>query len=99
MFRIKCSQRNIQKRIVIVMALLCLMICTVDMQLYLEHQITVNIVAHIATYHRLNQQENYFNMPLSELMDVVVISQPDVCPSSHLLNFRCFYPNWVRELA
>jgi hypothetical protein len=43
--------------------------------------------------------ENYFDMSINELMDVVVISQPDVQPSSYLLNFRYFYPDWVWDLA
>jgi hypothetical protein len=82
------------------MALLCLIICTVNVQFYLERQVAINIVTHRSAYsNKLNQQQNYFNMPLNELMDVVVISQPDVRPSSHLLNFRYFFPDWVWELA
>jgi hypothetical protein len=100
MVRIKCSRRNIQIRIVIVMVLLCLIICTVNVQFYLERQVAVNIVTHrSACSNKMNQQQNYFNMPLNELLDVVVISQPKVRPSSHLLNFCHFYPVRLLELA
>jgi hypothetical protein len=82
------------------MVLLCLIICTVNIQLYLERKVAVNIVTHrAACADKLNQHKKYFNMPLNELMDVVVISEPKVRPSSHLLNFRYFYPDRAWELA
>jgi hypothetical protein len=92
MFRVKYRQRNIQKRIVVTLALLCLMACAVDMQLYLEHQIAVNIVTHTISCHMPNQHESYFNMSIYELMDVVVISQSDVRSSFLLLNLHYYLP-------
>jgi hypothetical protein len=99
MFRIKFKRRNFQKRIAVALALFCLLACAVDIQLYLEHQIAVNIVHHSISCHMPHWPENYFDMSINELMDVVVISQPDVQPSSYLLNFRYFYPNWVWDIT
>ncbi|MFZ0034959.1 MAG: hypothetical protein WAK60_08250 [Sedimentisphaerales bacterium] len=76
MFERKYRQRNIQERMVIAVALLCLVVCAVNVQLYLEHQIVVNIVAHTETCTgKLNQQKKFFNMPINELMDVAVTSR------------------------
>jgi hypothetical protein len=100
MFRVKYNQRNIQRRIVIALALLCVVTCAVNVQFYLERQVAVNIVTRAAACaNKLNQHRNYFNMSLTELMEVVVVSQSDVRPSSHLLNFHCFHPDWVQEPA
>ena len=96
MFRIKYKQRNTQKRITIALVLICLVVCSVDVQLYFEHQ----ILAHIVTCtNKLDQRENYFNMSINELMDVVVVPQSDVRHSSFLLNFPCYYPNWAQQPA
>jgi hypothetical protein len=96
MFMVKYKQRDIQKRITIALVLICLAVCTVDVQLYFEHQ----ILAHIVTCtNRLNQQENYFHMSINELMKVVVVSQLDIRHSSFLLNFPCYYPNWIQQPA
>ena len=93
MFRIKYKQRNTQKRITIALALLCLVVCAVNVQLYFEHQISAHIVT---CTNKLDQQENYFNMSISELMDVVVVSK-DVRRSSFLLNFLCYYPDLAQQ--
>lgn len=75
MFKIKFNQKNAQKRMVIVMTLLCLMTCAVNVQFYLEYQVAVNIVAHkTACLSELNRNKNYFDMPINELMDVAVVS-------------------------
>jgi hypothetical protein len=96
MLMIKYKQRNTQKRIVIALALLCLIACSVDVQLYLERQ----IVAHTVTCkNRFDQQENYFNMSLNELMEVVVVSKLVEQPSYFLLNFHCYHPDWVQQPA
>jgi hypothetical protein len=96
MFRIKYKQRNTQKRIVIVLALLCLIVCSIDVQLYLERQ----IVAHAVTCtSRLNQQGDFFDMSLNELMEVVVVSRTEERPSSFLLNFHCYHPDWAQQPA
>jgi hypothetical protein len=96
MFMVKYKQRDIQKRITIALVLICLAVCTVDVQLYFEHQ----ILAHIVTCtNRLNQQENYFHMSINELMKVVVVSKSDERPNSLLLNFHCFHPDWVQQPA
>jgi ATP/ADP translocase len=72
MFMVKCKQRDIQKRIVIALALLCLVVCAVNVQLYLEHQ----IVAHTVTCtSKLNQQGDFFDMSVNELMKVMVTSR------------------------
>ncbi len=91
MLRVRYNQRNVQKRIVVALALLCLMTCAVDVQLYLEHQITVSIAA----CHRPDQHEDYFNMSLNELMNVVVVSGPDARPTSLRLDLYCFHSNWT----
>ncbi|MFZ0034960.1 MAG: hypothetical protein WAK60_08255 [Sedimentisphaerales bacterium] len=65
MFKVKYKLRNIQKRIVIVLTLLCLVVCAVNVQLYLGH--------HTAAYTiKLNHQENFFDMSIKELMQVTV---------------------------
>ncbi len=100
MFRVKYKQRNIQKRIVIALALLCLVTCAVNVQFYLERQIVVNVVTHtVSCASKLNQPVNYFNMSINELMDVVVVSQSEGRHSSFLLNFRCFHPDWAQQPA
>ena len=74
-FRIKCKQKNTQMRVVIALTLLCLVICTINVQLYLEYQIAVNIASPTITYaDKLNHPVNYFDMSISELMEVVVVS-------------------------
>jgi hypothetical protein len=72
MFKGKYKQRNIQERIVIALALLCLVACSVNVQLYLEHQVVVHTVTYTS---KLNHQKNFFNMPINELMDVMVTSR------------------------
>jgi hypothetical protein len=96
MFRIKYKQRNIQKRIVIALALLCLVVCAVNVQLYLERQISTHIVT---CTNKLNQQGDFFDMSLNELMEVVVVSKSEERPSSFLLNFHCYHPDWAQQLT
>lgn len=70
MLKIKYRQRDTQRRIIIALALICLMVCSVDVQLYLERQ----VVAHVVTYpNGLNHHKDYFNMSIGELMNVVVV--------------------------
>ncbi|MDD5327912.1 MAG: hypothetical protein PHY02_08885 [Phycisphaerae bacterium] len=91
MFGIKGKQKNTQIHMVIALTFLCLLVCAVNVQFYMEHQIIVRIVTHPTAYtNALNQQEDYFNMSLSELMEVVVVSKSDTQPSSCLLNSHCF---------
>jgi hypothetical protein len=96
MFRVEYKQRNIPKRMVIALALICLVVCSVDVQLYFEHQVAVHTVTCTI---KLNQRESYFHMSINELMKVVVVSQLDVRHSSFLLNFPCCYPDWVQQPA
>ena len=72
MFMVKYKQRNIQKHIVIALALILLVVCVIDVQFYLEYQIVTNTVTGIK---RLNQQVNLFDMSIEELMEVKVISK------------------------
>jgi uncharacterized protein YpuA (DUF1002 family) len=96
MFMVKYKQRDIQKRIVIALALLCLVTCAVNVQFYMERQVAVNIVTHTATCaSKLNQPVNYFDMSLAELMEVVVVSKSEERPSSFLLNSHCYSPDGV----
>jgi|APFre7841882654_1041346.scaffolds.fasta_scaffold989464_1 hypothetical protein len=61
---------NIRRRATIVLALIAVMVCIVDVQLYFEHQ----VLAHTVTCTiKLNQQGDYFNMSIRELMNVVVV--------------------------
>jgi len=95
-FGIKYSQVNIKRQITVVLALIAVMVCTVDVQLYFEHQ----ILAHTVTCTiKLNQQGDYFNMSINELMKVVVVSKSDERHSSFLLNFPCYYPDLAQQPA
>lgn len=83
MLGIRYKQRDTQRRITIALALICLMVCSVDVQLYLERQ----VVAHTVTCpFGLNRQGNYFNMSISELMNVVVVDVQHSLQQSSLLN-------------
>jgi hypothetical protein len=88
MFGIKYNQRNIKRRITTALVLICLVVFTVDVQLYFEHQILANIVT---CANKPNQRENYFNMSLPELMEVVVVSRSEEQPSSFLLNSNYYH--------
>ena len=72
MFGIRCNRANIKRRITIVLALMAIMMCTTDVQLYCEQRILANAAA---CADKFNQHENYFNMSLSELMNVVIVSK------------------------
>ncbi len=75
MFKVEYKHKSVQKRLVVVLALLCLIVCSVNVQFYLEGQVAVNIVNHTTTcMSKQNQPENYFNMSLTELMEVAVAS-------------------------
>lgn len=83
MFGIKHNQRSTKRRITITLALIAVMMCTTDVQLYCEQR----ILAHAVTCTiKLNQHENYFDMSLSELMKVVVVSQLVERSDSYLLD-------------
>ena len=69
MFRMKYKQRSIQERMVIALALLCLVVCSVNVQLYLEHQVIVHTVTCTG---KLSHQKNFFDMSIKELMQVTV---------------------------
>jgi hypothetical protein len=93
MLKMKYRQRDTQRRIVIALALICLMVCSVDVQLYMERQ----VVAPVVTYPNwLDHHRDYFNMSVGELMNVVVV---DVERSSFLLNFPCYYPAKAQQSA
>jgi len=73
MFNVKHKQRNIHKEIVIALVLVLFVVCTINVQFYIEHQ----IASHVTTYTSgLKTQENLFNMSIEELMEVTVIAQP-----------------------
>jgi ATP/ADP translocase len=72
MFKAKYKQRNIQERMVIALALLCLVACSINVQLYLEHQVVVHTVTYTS---KLNHQKNFFDMSVRELMEVMVTSR------------------------
>lgn len=91
MLGIKYKQRDTQRRITIALALICLVVCSVDVQLYLERQVVVHTVTRPS---ELNRHGDYFNMSISELMNVVVIDEQR---SSFLLNFPCYYPDKAQQ--
>jgi hypothetical protein len=95
-FGIKYKQRSIQKRITIALALIAVVVCTVDVQLYCEQRILANVAT---CTNKFDQHENYFNMSLNELMKVVVVSKSDERHSSFLLNFPCYYPGLAQQPA
>jgi hypothetical protein len=71
MFKTSHNQRSTRKRIVIALALIALMVCAADVQLYCEQQ----ILAHKVTCtNKFNHHEDYFNMSLNELMNVSIVS-------------------------
>jgi hypothetical protein len=90
-FRVK-NRRNIKRRITILLVLICLAVLTIDVQLFFEH----HILAHIVTCtNKLNQHENYFNMSIPELMEVVIVSRSEEQPHSFLINIHSDYPDGV----
>jgi hypothetical protein len=90
MFRVRERRENILRVMVVALILLCLAACAVNMQLYLEHRVAVNIVTRAIAYtNRPNRSVNYFDMSLSELMEVIVASKSDdERPSSFLLKSK-----------
>lgn len=81
MFRIKYNQVHIKRRITIALALIALIVCTVDVQLFFEQR----ILARVATCtNKFERRVNYFDMSLNELMNVVVVSQSEEQPRSCL---------------
>lgn len=95
MFKIKYNQGNVQKRITVALVLICLMVCTVDVQLYFEQRILANVVT---CKNKFDRQKDYFDMSLSELMDVVVVSQSDGQPSSCLFDVRSHHSDLAPKL-
>jgi hypothetical protein len=92
-FRVTYKQRDTQRRITIALALICLVVCSVDVQLYLECQVISNTVT---CPRGLSCHRDYFNMSINELMNVVVIN---VQRSSFLLNFPRYYPDKAQQPA
>jgi len=72
MFRAKNKKRNIHEQIVIALALVLVVVCTIKVQLCLEHHIVSNTVTGI---NKLNHQESLFDMSIEELMQVTVVSR------------------------
>jgi hypothetical protein len=92
MFGIKHNQGNIKRRITVALALMVVMMCTTDVQLYCEQR----ILAHTVTCTiKLNQHENYFDMSLQELMNVVVVSKLAALPSFDLLDSHSYHSDLV----
>lgn len=85
MLRIKYNQAHIKRRITVALVLIAVMVCTIDVQLYFEQRILANVAT---CTNKFDRWENYFDMSLNELMDVVVVSQPEEQPHSHLLDFH-----------
>jgi len=84
---------------IIATTFLCLIAGAVNMRFYLERQIAVGMVTHLAVYtNAVNQRKDYFNMSLAELMEVVIVSKSEAQPTSLLLNLHCF-PYGVQELT
>jgi hypothetical protein len=76
---------------IIATTFLCLFACAFNVRFYLERQMAAGMVTHSAAYtNAFNQREDYFNMSLTELMEVVIVSKTETRPSSQLLNFPCF---------
>ncbi len=71
MVKEKCNQGNIQRRIVIVLILLSLIMCVINLQFLLERNVVVSIVTRT---NKANQQKNLFKMPIKDLMEVTVAS-------------------------
>jgi hypothetical protein len=89
MFNIKHKQENARRRAIVVLILVCLMVYAVDLQLLIEQRILDNAATCIYKLDKFNQKQDYFNMSLPELMEVVVVSTPDDRPSSYLFDFSC----------
>jgi hypothetical protein len=83
MFEVRYNQVNIKRRITVALALIVIMACTVDVQLYREQRILVHKVTCTI---KLKQHENYFDMSLKELMNVVVVSELAERPAFCLLD-------------
>ena len=88
MLRVKYNQGNIQKRVTVALVLICLMVCAVDVQLYFEQRILANVAT---CKNKFDRRGSYFDMPLSELMNIVVISQSEGQPSSYLFDVRSYH--------
>jgi hypothetical protein len=90
MFRINHKQGNVRRRITAALILVCLMVYTVDVQLYIEQRILDNVATCTDKLGKFDRKFDYFNMSLPELMEIVVISTPEERPSSHLLDFHSY---------
>ncbi len=77
---------------VIALALICMMVCSIDVQLYLERKVVANTVTRPD---QLNRQGNYFNMSIRELMNVVVVDTQ----CSFLLGFPRYCPDEAQQPA
>ncbi|MBN1392286.1 MAG: hypothetical protein JW947_05725 [Sedimentisphaerales bacterium] len=95
MFRIKYKQGDAKKRITVALVLVCLMVYTADVQLYIEQRILDNAATCTDKLGRFNKDLDYFNMSLPELMEVVVVSSPEERPSSYLLDFHSYRSDLV----
>jgi hypothetical protein len=91
MFNIKHKQGNARRRVIVALILVCLMVYTADLQLYIEQRILDNAATRIYKLDKFNQKQNYFNMSLPELMEVVVVETPDERLSSYLLDFSFYH--------
>ena len=90
MFRINHKQGNVRRRITVALILVCLMVYTVDVQLYIEQRILDNVATCADKLDKFDRKLDYFNMSLPDLMEIVVVSTPEERPSSHLLDFRSY---------
>jgi hypothetical protein len=92
MFRVKYNQGSTKRRITIALALMAVMMCTTDVQLYCEQLILTNVAT---CTNKFDQHGNYFDMSLSELMKVVIVSKLAEQPGFYLLDFHSCHSDLV----
>jgi hypothetical protein len=90
MLGIKYNKGNVKRRITLVLVVMCLIMYTIDAQLYIEQRILANVATCTGKFDKFNRKQDYFHMSLQELMDVVVASDPEDKSSSHLFDFSSY---------
>jgi hypothetical protein len=72
MFKASYKQRNTQKKMVIALSLIFLVVCDINVQFCLEYQVVTRTMTYMS---RLHHQKSLFDMSIEELMEVTVISE------------------------
>jgi hypothetical protein len=71
MIKTRYKTRDIHEQIVLALVLMLLVVCSINVQFYLEQQITSNTVTYV---NKLGQQKSLFDMSIEELMKVTITS-------------------------